>query len=377
MQLKKLRLFHYRNIKESEISLCSGSNSFIGPNAQGKTNLLEAIYFLGYGKSFRTNTPRDCIQHGHHGCQIEGTVAHGALTRELQVCITPAEKKLSLYGKPVPLNEFVGNLHLLAFTHEHVKIVRGGPAERRAFIDRAMISIYPGHLSRIAAYQRALKQRNRVLSFARERKKNSDEDLLESWDEALIKDGARILWSRLRYVEQMKTELPLGLFGSEALKIHYHSTVAAVDMEPKEIEQRFRQHLLQARSYDRKTGFTSLGPHRDDLKLFVNGKSLVDFGSAGQQRSCLISLYFSQMEIHRKAHGFYPVFLVDDIEAELDEQRMKTFLQYLLPRTQIFLTSAKDFQHCFSAGESYHFAVRDGGILMVEERSKKQEARSV
>jgi len=227
-----------------------------------------------------------------------------------------------------------------------------------------MITLYPGHVGCLTDYGRALRQRNSVLSSAREGKRSFDEALLDSWDEALIKPGARILWNRMHYVEKMKGELPQGLFGTEVLKLYYLSTVVREVLEIPKIEEHFRQRLLQSRAADQKTGYTSVGPHRDDLKLFVNGKSLIDFGSAGQQRSSLLSLYFAQMEIHRKVHGFYPVFLVDDAEAELDEQRLRAFLQYLSQRTQTFLTSAKNFLLSEIPENACHFEVKNGTVSL-------------
>jgi DNA replication and repair protein RecF len=361
VQITRLSLFQYRNIERLEICPSAGASLFVGRNGQGKTNLLESIYMLGFGKSFRTATAKDCIGHGCSECRIEGTVVHGSIQRDLQVLITPAEKKLMMLGKTVALDEFVGNLHLLAFTYHHLNVVRGGPADRRAFLDRAMAILYPGHVGHLAAYGRALKQRNRILSSSGGA--DLEERLLESWDEALINPGARILWNRIRYVDQMKKELPQGLFGSESLKMHYFSTVMPEGCDLPSFEERFRQRLLQVRAYDRKIGSTTVGPHRDDLKLFVNGKSLVDFGSAGQQRSSLLALYFSQMEIHNKVHGFYPVFLVDDAEAELDEVRLSKFFEYLSHRTQTFLTSAKDFLLSAAPPDTTRFEVQNGRII--------------
>ncbi len=363
MKLTKLRLYQYRNIPELEICPSAETNLFAGLNGQGKTNLLESIYLLGYGKSFRTSTPKECIQHGRAECRVEGTIEHGSLSRDIQVTITQTEKKLFFLGKPVALDEFVGNLHLLAFTHEHLNVVRGAPADRRAFLDRAMVTLYPGHVSHLAIYGRSLKQRNRMLADARDGRGSVEESLLDSWDESIIRPGARILLNRLRYVELMKKELPQGLFGTEAMKIHYLSTVATDESDLARIEEIFRQRLRQCRLNDQRTGYTSIGPHRDDLKLYVNGKSLVDFGSAGQQRSGLLSLYFSQMEIHQKTHGFYPVFLVDDAEAELDTQRIDTFLKFLSQRTQTFLTSAKDFVLTSIPESTRRFEVKNGAVL--------------
>jgi len=362
VQLTRLRLFNYRNLGEVQIFPSAGTNMFSGLNGQGKTNLLESVYLLGYGRSFRTAIPRDCIRHGQAECLIEGVVEHGDLARDLKISIAQEEKKLFLLGKPVSLEDFVGNLHILAFTHEHLKVVRGGPADRRAFLDRAMVTLYPGHVAQLAAYGRALKQRNRVLSAVRERKERIDDDLLDSWDEALAGPGSKILWSRRHYADQMKMELPQGLFGMEVLKMHYLSTVLTDDFDPARLEEQFRERLRQARVNDLRSGYTSVGPHRDDLKLYVDGKSLVDFGSAGQQRSGLLALYFSQMEIHRKVHGYYPVFLVDDAEAELDEQRLRTFLNYLSERTQLFLTSAKQFLISALPRQTRFYEVKNGSV---------------
>lgn len=363
MQLTKLRLFNYRNLEELEISPSPGTNLFSGRNGQGKTNLLESIYLLAYGKSFRTAAARDCISHGSSECRVEGTVGHGNLTRDLRITITRQEKKLFVLGKPAGVDEFVGNLHLLAFTHEHLNVVRGGPADRRAFLDRAMVTLFPGHLNQLALYGRAVKQRNRILAAAREAHGRVEEALLDSWDEALVRPGAKILAHRRSYVEQMKRELPQGLFGTEVLKMHYLSTGVPDDVPHAQLEEQLRACLRKARAGDLKTGVTSVGPHRDDLKLYVNGKSLVDFGSAGQQRSSLLALYFSQMEIHHRQHGCYPVFLVDDAEAELDEQRLRTFLDYLSQRTQVFLTSAKEFLLAALPAEASFYEVAGGKIL--------------
>lgn len=341
MRVLKLQVFQYRNLHDAQTEFSPGANVFVGRNGQGKTNLLEAIYLLGYGKSFRTANPRECIRHGQDECLVEGLVEHGAVSRTLQVRITRTDKKLLIYGKAAPLDEFLGSLHVSAFTSEHLDIIRGAPAERRAFLDRAMITLYPGHVRHLAAYGRALKQRNRLLA-GRDPRPLVDEELLGTWDETLVREGAPVMRDRGAYVRRMKGELPEGLFGAETLKFHYVSVPRDEDAGIAEIEEQFRARLLEARAQDLRLGFTTIGPHRDDLKLFLDGKPLAQFGSAGQQRSSLLSLYFAQMEIHRKVHEFYPVFLVDDVEAELDDARLRAFIQYLSDRTQTFLTTAKE-----------------------------------
>ncbi len=295
---------------------------------------------------------------------MEGVVDVGGSIRELAVSIDfKGQKRLALHQKQVNLADFIGNLHVLAFTQEHMKVVRGGPSERRAFLDRAMITAYPGHVQRLAGYARALKQRNHLLRSALSGGKRVDGNLLDTWDEQLVRDGTAILSKRSLYVEELRQELKNPPGGGEVLEIKYISTTGAGQGSVRELEDEFRSGLRDSRNGDIRKGYTHVGPHRDDLGLKLNGKSLSDFGSAGQQRSCLVSLYFAQMEIHRKYQGQYPVFLMDDVDAELDDRRLRVFVEHITPKTQTFLTTAKERIHpAFGTGPG-RFLVRGGSIL--------------
>jgi len=364
VQLLSLRIHQYRNFDLQQVDFCPGTNLLFGCNGQGKTNLLEAIYLLGYGRSFRTSNPRECIRHQQDECVLEGRVEHGSGVREVGLSVSRDQgKKLLLFRKPVDLEEFIGNLHVLAFTQEHLKVVRGGPGERRAFIDRALLAIQPGHIRHLASYLRTLKHRNHLLGAALARGVKPDAMLLDSWDDELIREGSCIQGNRIRYVEQIRAELAVGLWNREILEVSYRSTVPAEGDGVEEIGRGFRRKLGEARKLDERRGFTSVGPHRDDLMLLLDGKSLADFGSAGQQRSWLLSLYFSQMEIHRKTCGFFPVFLMDDVEAELDDRRLRAFLEHLSGRTQTFLTTAKKHALPPLGPDAARFRVGEGRIV--------------
>jgi DNA replication and repair protein RecF len=362
VKVQSLEVFQYRNFDRERAAFSPGTNIFVGRNGQGKTNLLEAIYLLGYGRSFRTSSPRECIRHGASECLVEGVAEHDTITRKLQVAITQSLKSLFVHAKAASLEDFLGNLHVLAFTGQHLKIVRGGPAERRSFLDRAMLTLFPGHIRYLADYGRALRQRNSVLSSARSSGRGVDDHLLDSWDETLVKGGAPLIANRRAYAASMKEMLPTAIFGEEKLALHYISPVRDEACGIEEIESAFRIRLRQARARDLQLGFTTVGPHRDDLKLFLDGKPLAEFGSAGQQRSALLSLYFAQMEIHQHTHGFYPVFLVDDVEAELDDERLRIFLRYLTDRTQTFLTTAKESLLPALSGSGRRFEISQGKI---------------
>ncbi len=343
MRLTNLQLEQFRNFQREAVAFRDGVNLLVGRNGQGKTNLLEAMYLLGYGKTYRTSLARECICHGQPECRVSGVVTHGGGEKRLQVLISRSDKELSVHGKSVGLDEFAGQFHVVAFTQGHISVIRGAPAERRAFLDRALVMIYPGHVRHIAGYVRALKQRNALLGAEAEgRQAVAEERQIECWDEAIAREGARLTWNRIRYVKELKQELPQALFGGEEVKLHYLAAGCRDLSSVDAIERSLREALLASRSEDRKLGFTTVGPHRDDLKVYIDGKPAAHFGSAGQQRSAMISLYFAQMEIHKRDQGYYPVFLVDDVEAELDTHRLRTFLSYLAERTQTFLTTAKE-----------------------------------
>jgi DNA replication and repair protein RecF len=341
VRVNRLRLASFRNFDQDEVAFSAGTNLLVGRNGQGKTNLLEAIYFLGYGRSFRTTQPRECIRHGAGSAAVGASIEEGTSRRELGVEITPGQKRLLVNGKEAALEEFVGKLHVLAFTSEHLRIVRGAPADRRAFLDRAMVAVYPGHLRRLAAYGRALRQRNELLRRAGARGDRPEGPLLESWDEKLAADGVRIQIDRQRFAASMR-EVLHGGFAGDDLDLRYAATVDAGSLDPAVVGAAFRVRLGASRAAELRAGHTLVGPHRDDLRLTLGGKALDRYGSAGQQRSALLGLYFAQMEVHRATHGSYPIFLLDDVEAELDTVRLGLLLDHLAERTQTFLTTAKE-----------------------------------
>ena len=212
MRLINLQLNQYRNFPNQAVDFCNGVNLLVGRNGQGKTNLLEAMCLLGYGKTYRTTLSRDCIRHGQSECRVSGSVEHAGSEKRLQVRISHSDKELTVHGKSAGLEEFAGQFHVVAFTQGHISAIRGAPGERRAFLDRAMVMLYPGHVSHIAGYVRALRQRNKLLSAAVDGKHEAaDERQLESWDEAVASKGARLLWNRIRYVRELRQLLPVSL----------------------------------------------------------------------------------------------------------------------------------------------------------------------
>ena len=304
------------------------------------------------------------MQHGADACTIGGTVRHPAGERVIQVRIQPPEKSLALFGKTITIDEFVGQLHVTAFTQAHLAVIRGSPADRRAFLDRGMMTIYPGHVRAVVNYTKALKHRNRLLCEGRiGTGALLNEEQLDSWDQILAGEGAQVIWNRLQYVDELKAHLPEGLFGDEHVRMQYLCSVKGSGSSVGALREGFGHALKQARAADARAGHTSIGPHREDVRIFVDSRMVSTFGSAGQQRSALLALYFAQLEVHKCRCGFYPIFLVDDVEAELDDERLKRFISYLGERTQTLLTTAKQKALPEMSGEISRLAVESGGII--------------
>jgi DNA replication and repair protein RecF len=342
MHLDSIEAQYFRNLN-GKISWGSGLNIIYGNNGQGKTNWLEAIYLLSRTKSFRTQRLQESIRFGEELAVVRGQVASGAeLVRELQVGLQRNTKTILVNGKRETLARYLGHLQVFAFTADELEVVRGVPEARRRFVDRGVASLKPAYVQTLADYVKVLKQKNRILQDASERESRLDEvrDLLEPWNEQLAKLGATIHEARMHYITRINQVLERTLFEPQEILINYVSSLegkgAADDYESNLAERlRFRMPAELA------TGRSLVGPHRDDLEILFSGREMRVYGSSGQQRSALLILDLAAISVYNSTHSEYPLFLVDDVDAELDEKRIKSLLEYLEGRTQTFITTSK------------------------------------
>jgi DNA replication and repair protein RecF len=341
MFLRSIEAREFRNLA-GEIIWGEGLNVLHGNNAQGKTNWLEAIYLLAHAKSFRTRQLHEAMRFGACRASVQGRVAReNGIERDLQVSIQGNTKQTVVNGKREPISRYAAELHAICFTADELEVIRGGPEARRSFLDRGAISLRPSYVQTLGDYNKVIKQKKRLLQQAAEGRLASAElaELVEPWNKQLVYLSAQIHRARIDYVDLLNDALDHGLF-SDNLAIRYLSSLEGKgDLSDYEavISQRL-QTRIQAEVF---AGACLIGPHRDDLKVLFGGRDLRSFGSSGQQRSALITLDLAAISVYYSKHQDYPVFLIDDVDAELDGIRIERLLEYLDGRTQTFVTTSK------------------------------------
>jgi DNA replication and repair protein RecF len=342
MLLELIEAHNFRNLS-GEIFWGPGLNIIYGNNGQGKTNWLEAIHTLARTKSFRTQQLQESIRFGAELATIRGRVAHGAdIHRDLQIALHGNTKSFSINGKRGPLAHYLEQLYVVSLTADELEVIRGMPDARRRFIDRGAASLRPSYVQTIADYSRAIKQKNRILqdSFDRELSLAETEDLIAPWNAQLVGLASKIHRARVDYVARLNQALDRRVFGQEGILIRYLSSLAGKgDLNDYEGLITERLHLrLQA---EVAVGHSLIGPHRDDLAILFDGREMRVYGSAGQQRSALLLLDLAAISLYNSSRDDYPLFLIDDVDAELDEKRINDLLEYLEGRTQTFITTSK------------------------------------
>jgi DNA replication and repair protein RecF len=361
MLLESIEVHNLRNLS-GEVFWGDGLNIILGENGQGKTNWLEAIYLLATTKSFRTQRPQEAIRFGESLAVVRGRVARSpGVYRDLQVAIQGNSKSFSLNGKRDSVANYLSQLHVVAFTADELEVVRGGPDARRRFLDRGIISLHYSYVQTLADYGRVIKQKNRLLQDISESEISIGvaRGMIEPWNEQLISLASTIHNSRLDYADRLRKSLHKGLFEREEVSIRYVSSLEGRG-NLEDYEALIRERLDLRLNAEIASGYALIGPHRDDLEILFDGRDIRTYGSSGQQRSALILLDLAAISVYHSWHGEYPLFLMDDVDAELDRGRIAHLLKYLEGRTQTFVTTSKnDLIKGFSENAKV-FDVRNG-----------------
>ena len=342
MFLESLEVSNFRNLT-GKIFWGPSLNIIYGDNGQGKTNWLEAIHLLSRTKSFRTQRIQEAIRFGEVTASVGGQVSTGNdLQREIQITLKDNTKALWINGKREPLARYLGHLQAFSFTADQLEVVRGAPEARRNFLDRGVASLRPAYVQTVSDYNKVLKQKNRILQDALESELSLEQtdDLISPWNQQLSRLGAAIHHARIEYTGRINDALEKRLFEPTELQISYASSLEGKgDLDDFEalLSSRLRLRLPAELA----AGRALVGPHRDDLNVHLEGREIRVFGSSGQQRSALLLLDLAAISVYNFWHQDYPIFLVDDVDAELDEKRIRRLLEYLEGRTQTFITTSK------------------------------------
>ena len=329
MRVRELKLKNYRNIEDALLTPAEGINLIWGENAQGKTNLLEAVWLFTSCKSFRGAKDRELVRFDEAEAKLTMWYDARGLTEEAALEID-SRRRAFAGGLPLPSpTKLMGEFTAVVFSPAHLSLVKNGPTERRRFLDTAICQVQPAYAAVLRAYTRALDQRNSLLKDIPYHSELLD--TLDVWDERLSQAGEKILQTRQRYVSRLSQAAQTvydGLSqGREQLEIRYSSACA----------DRFAESLREARKADLSAGVSTVGPHRDDLEIAVGGVSARAFGSQGQQRSAALAIKMAEGEILKEVTGEYPVLLLDDVMSELDASRQDYILNHIENR-QVFIT---------------------------------------
>lgn len=363
MLLEALEARNFRNLS-GQIVCGNNLNILFGENGQGKTNWLEAIYLLATTKSFKTARLQEAIKFGEELAVVRGKIHQGEnIERALQVALEVNIKILTVNDKKETAAQYLGKLHAFVFNSDEIEIVRGQPELRRKFLDDGIVSIYPPFVQTISDYTRVIRQKNSLLQTARDEGFSLEKtaELLQPWNEQIVQLAARIYKARLRFVERLNEVLEKKLFAKEEITIRYASALEGKG-DLSDYAALLEERLSLRVQAELASGHALIGTHRDDLEIFFDGRDLRKFGSSGQQRSALLILLLATVSVYFSQNEEYPLFLLDDLDAELDYRRIGQLLEFLQDKTQTFVTTSKEsFVEKFRS-RAQVFTVKNGEI---------------
>lgn len=343
--LESIKLNQYRNYDKMTLDFDPTVNVFIGENAQGKTNLLEAIYVLAMAKSHRTPHDKELIQWDEEYAKIEGRVKKRTGHVPLEIVISRKGKKAKVnHLEQRKLSQYVGVCNVVMFAPEDLNLVKGSPQVRRRFIDMEIGQIHPIYMHQLNQYQKILQQRNALLKGL-SKSRQMESPMLDILTEQLIDLAIEIIYKRFHFIKSLRSwakDIHYGISrGLENLSIIYKSSVDDVleDTELSKMKTIYENEFNRIRKREVERGLSLIGPHRDDLQFLVNEKDVQTFGSQGQQRTTALSLKLAEIELIYSEVGEYPLLLLDDVLSELDDYRQSHLLKTIQKKVQTFVTT--------------------------------------
>lgn len=332
MYIQRLKLRHFRNYSDLTLELGQGYNIIFGNNAQGKTNIIEAIFLCASGRSHRTSRDFDLVMTGEDGYYVRLELVKNDVDSSIDLMFDKNErKKIKINDIPVKkIGSLIGHLKAVIFSPEDLLIIKEGPSERRRFLDITISQLKPSYFYDLQQYSKILLQRNMLLKEMMNKKELID--TLDIWNNHLIRTGSRIMKIRNEFIKRLDIKANFRhnqLTNSmENLALSYIPSFNARNCDNiKDIEESYSRAVENSVRKEMSKGTTLYGPHRDDYDVILNGMSSKLFGSQGQQRTAVLSLKLSEIDIIKEESGEYPVLLLDDVLSELDNIRQEYLLE--------------------------------------------------
>jgi DNA replication and repair protein RecF len=356
MLLTRITARNFRNLADAPIDFHPATNLVVGRNGQGKTNLLEAIYFLATTKSFRTPRLASVIRFGETSVYVAGLLRRLEVEKTISVGLELGEQRrrvLLINEERVTLPNYVAAMSVFAFSSARLEIIRGAPEERRRFLDRGIASVEPSYLEALNRYGRILKQRNALLQSG-----SASPAALDAWDAEFTEAGRTIQHHRGMYAELLART-----FNNIIVEHGYHLTSLHMAYRPSSVDD-----LRSLRREELRTRVSLIGPQRDNLEFTIDGRSASEVASSGQLKMVVLFLKFAKLELFREKFDEPAIFLLDDIDAELDYEILQKLLTKLPPKTQVFATSAKErFLPALETGVHRRLTIENGQVTTVRD----------
>lgn len=372
MKINSIILENFRNYDHLELELDESRNIIVGENAQGKTNLIEAIYLAAFARSFRTNNAADMIRFGEKTGRVNVDLTSEDIDKTINITLrSDGRKMIQKDGKLIRKTaDLLNNVVVIIFSPDDLRIIKDSPEKRRSYINRELSQMRPKYYELFKNYSDALKQKNSLLKsyYKSDNSRQYNDDLLDVYDRQLADLGYELIRYRREFIDMLSEEasdiMSAISAGREELRIEYRSTCDFITA-PEGRDIIFKQ-LYHNRDRDIYAGFSTIGPHRDDLEFYINGNDAKKYGSQGQQRTIALSLKLAEIRIAKNILDEYPILLLDDVLSELDIDRQR-FLINQIDDVQLFITSAELSSEAVAGLRgSTLFRVESGAITRVD-----------
>lgn len=338
---RTLKVRDFRSYKAYELALSEGVTVLAGPNAAGKTNLVEALQLLTAGQSFRRPSPADLVRTGASRAEAALLLEGDGRRLDMGLVSERGRRSFSRNGKRVTASGVRGVLPSVLFCPDHLDMIKRSASVRRAALDDFGVQLNESYAQLVSTYERALEQRNNLL-----KDRFAPAELLAAWDDAIVSAGASMLVHRLALLERVRTRL-VEVYGAiaprETVDVRYRASVGDIPADESRDREAVASHLSRALAEtceeERRRGLTLVGPHRDEVVFMIDGREARSFASQGQQRSLVLAWKIAEVEVTRDILGRYPILLLDDVMSELDAARRESVVRFIADEIQTVITT--------------------------------------
>lgn len=340
MFLKEMKIKNFRNYQELDIKFDKNINIIYGDNAQGKTNLLEAIYFLALTKSHRLNIDNSLIKQDSDTAYLLGLIENNNITNKYEIGFNSTTKKLKINNEQIKkVSNYISKINIIIFYPEDLNIIKGSPRERRRFLNLELSQIYSNYIDILNNYNKLLKMRNNILKQG-----IKDQHYFDVLTEYLVNRACDLYIMRKKFIDRLNEFCPKiykSIIKLDNFHLEYCPNIKIDSYERDNLKKIIYFELDKTKDVEKKLGMTLIGPHKDDFNILLDNVDLRSYGSQGQQRSAILSIKLSELKVFEKYQNVHPILLLDDVFSELDKHKRNNLLKYISKKNQVIITTTE------------------------------------